>query len=186
MVQPMIDNRAVAATQGGIRERSDMPRFYWDSCGERFYFTSESKNWIRRFHNIGFSTVNCAVRRSVWERHPFGKMETMEDKSFQRRVHLEGHEIVYSEGWVYHTHNYDLEQLRRRCQDEGYGWRLVGEGYSLAQAIRDTFLWKNYIELLRGLWDGRVTKFSEVAFPFLRPYWVYKGNRFNRALVGQE
>jgi glycosyltransferase involved in cell wall biosynthesis len=186
MVQPMIDNPAIAAMQGGIRERDDMPRFFWDSCGERFYFTSESKNWIRRFHDIGFSTVNCAIRRSVWEKHPFGKMDIMEDKGFQRRVHLEGYEIAYSEGWVYHTHDYDLDQLRRRCQDEGYGWRLVGEAYSLGLAIRDTFLWKNYIELLRGLWNGRVKKPAEVVYPFLRPYWVYKGNRLNRSLVGKE
>lgn len=186
MVQPMIDNPAIAATQGGIRERSDIPRFFWDSCGERFYFTHESTSWIRRYHNIGFSTVNCGIRRTVWEAHPFGKMDIMEDKGFQRRVHLEGHEIVYSEGWVYHTHDYNFEQLRRRCQDEGYGWRLVGETYSLATALRDTFLWKNYVDLARGLSRRDLTKFSEVIFPLLRPYWVYKGNRFNGSLAGKK
>jgi rhamnosyltransferase len=115
----------------------------------------------RRLHRLLFvytppegtssSTVNYALRRSVWEKHPFGKMAIMEDKGFQRRVHLQGHEIVYSKGWVYHTYDYDFEQLRRRCQDEGYGWRLVGECYPLGVAIRDTFLSKNYLDLVRGL-----------------------------------
>jgi len=182
MLAPFADEHVVAV-QGGIRERHDMRRFFWDSCGETFYFTSESKNWISHHFNMGFSTVNAAIRRSKWQQHPFGKMEIFEDKGFQRAVHLNGNEIVYSDGFVYHTHDYTYDQLRRRCQDEGYGWRLVGESYTIWQAIEDTFILKNYTKLARGILNGKVKRWSEVLFPLLRPLWVYKGNHFNQGLL---
>jgi rhamnosyltransferase len=183
MIKPMIENAEVLAVQGGIKERDDMERFFWESCGERFYFTSESKNWIAHYHNMGFSTVNCAIRRSVWQQHRFGQISIFEDKSFQRQIHHQGTEIVYSEGFVYHTHDYTYSQLRRRCEDEGYGWKLVGESYGLAQALRDTFIFKNYRELLSGISDRKVKKWSEIVYPFMRPFWLYKGNHFNQSLT---
>jgi len=182
MLKPFADSNVVAV-QGGIRERNDMRRFFWDSCGDTFYFTSESKTWISNYFNMGFSTVNCAIRLSEWQRHPFSKMDIFEDKGFQRQVHLKGNEIVYSEGFVYHTHDYTYDQLRRRCQDEGYGWRLVGETYSLTQAIQDTVIPSNYARLLQGILEGKVKRWSEVIFPLLRPFWLYKGNHFNSGLL---
>lgn len=176
MVKPLMENRAAAAAQGGIRERDDMPRFFWTSVGERFYFTSESKNWIQRYHNMGFSTINCAIRRAVWEQHHFGDMYICEDKAFQRRVQVRGDEIVYAEGWVCHSHDYNFSQLRKRCRDEGYGWHLLGEEYSCKQAVRDTLILKNYTTLVRGILAGKVKKWSEIVYPVLRPWWVYGGN----------
>lgn len=183
MVQPMVDNAAIAAVQGGIRERHDMQRFFWDSCGETFYFTSEAKNWISTYHNMGFSTVNCAIRRSVWQAHPFGKMDIFEDKGFQGRIHKQGNEIVYSDGFVYHTHDYNFDQLRRRCIDEGYGWRLVGENYALGACLKDMFILPNYRKLLKGMRDRKVRQVSEIVFPFLRPIWVYMGNHYSQGLT---
>jgi rhamnosyltransferase len=182
MVKPFDEDESLLAVQGGIRERNDMQRFFWDSCGETFYFTSESKKWIARYHNMGFSTVNAAIRRSAWQQHPFGDMEIFADKGFQPRCIIRD-EIVYGDGWVYHTHDYTYQQLRKRCQDEGYGWRLVGENYRLIDCIRDTFIIKNYIRLTQGICNRQVTKWSEIVFPFMRPYWVFRGNHFNRGLL---
>ncbi|MGQ9864971.1 MAG: glycosyltransferase [Pseudanabaenaceae cyanobacterium] len=182
MIAPFADPE-VLAVQGGIRERDDIQRFFWDSCGERFYFTSEAKNWIARYHNMGFSTVGCAIRRSVWEQHPFGTIDIMEDKHFQRQVHHRGPEIVYSPATVLHTHDYTFAQLRRRCLDEGYGWRLVGERYTFGDCVRDMLRGSNYRELWRGWRAGQIRRWSEVVFPLLRPWWVYKGNRFQKGLT---
>jgi len=182
MVQPMIVNQAVAATQGRIKERKDIRRFYWGTGSKKFYFTTESVGWARRYQGIGFSTVNCAIRRSVWEKNPFGKMDIMEDKDFQRRIHLTKDSIVYAEGYVYHSHDYTYQQLRKRCQDEGYGWRLVGERYSRQQAIRDYFVVRNYLLLLFGLLTFQLRSLPEFLYPFVRPYWVYVGNNFNQDL----
>ena len=72
-LEPLCMGDEFASVQGGIREFSDRPRFFWDSCGSRFYFTRESERWIPRYGGIGFSTVNAAIRRAAWEACPFGK-----------------------------------------------------------------------------------------------------------------
>ncbi len=185
MVAPFAQDEAIIAVQGRIKEHSGKKRFFWDSCGENFYFTSEMDNWIKRYYGIGFSTVNCAIRRSAWQQYPFGKIDILEDKGFQRRVHINGQEIIYSEGGVFHTHDYDYAQLRKRCQDEGYGWRLLGERYTIFACLKDILIFKNYKKLLRGILTGEVKKFSELIFPFLRPFWVYKGNNYNKGLISQ-
>lgn len=183
MIQPMIDNNEILATQGAIKEREDTLRFFWDSCGENFYFSSESNNWIKFYKGIGFSTVNCCIRRSVWEQHHFGNKDILEDKFFQKQIQKNGSEIVYADGCVYHTHNYSYQELYKRCQNEGYGWRLVGERYTLKQAIGDTFILKNYKKLLKGLLKRKINKWAEFIYPFKRAYWVYKGNHFNKKLI---
>ncbi|MCA8977355.1 MAG: glycosyltransferase family 2 protein [Planctomycetes bacterium] len=176
MVRPLVDAPEVLAVQGGIRERDDVPRFYWDSCGPRFYFTSEATRWIRRYHGIGFSTVNCAIRRETWAEHRFGRMDTFEDKAFQRQIHRTGREIASTAAFVRHTHDYDFEQLRRRCREEGYGWRLVGEDYSWWRSVRDMFSARNCWRLLRGLATGRIRSWAEIVYPFMRSRWVFQGN----------
>jgi rhamnosyltransferase len=172
----------VAAVQGGIRELPDPgARFYWDSCGQRFYFTRESDRWIDRFEGIGFSTVNAAIRRSAWERHPFGWAPIMEDKKWQREVVDAGYAIrARPEAAVFHTHNYDLRGLIRRCRSEGFGWRLLGEPYRLADMLRDMLVPRVYRDLVRGLSAGRIRSPAELFFPVLRPLMVYRGNRWSR------
>jgi rhamnosyltransferase len=174
----------VAAVQGGIRELPDPgARFYWDSCGQRFYFTRESDRWIDRFEGIGFSTVNAAIRRSAWERHPFGWAPIMEDKKWQREVVDAGYTIrACPEAAVYHTHNYDLRGLIRRCRSEGFGWRLLGEPYRLVDMARDMVVPRVYRDLLRGLGAGRIRSSAELFFPVLRPLMVYRGNRWSRGV----
>ena len=185
MVEPFAADNAIAAVQGRIKEDFESPLFFWGSCGEGFYFTSEAMNWISKYHGIGFSTVNCAIRRSIWQQHPFGKMDIVEDKGFQKRVHINGWEIVYSEGSVFHTHDYNYSQLKRRCQDEGYGWRLMGEDYAFLACLKDILILKNYVKLVRGILSGRVKKTSEILFPLMRPVWVFKGNRYNTGLLSR-
>ena len=85
---------------------------------------------------------------------------------------------------VFHTHNYDLHALIKRCQQEGFGWRLVGETYACADMIRDTLSPAKYGDLWRGVRDGRVRTVAEVLFPFLRPWLVFRGNRLRRTYPG--
>jgi rhamnosyltransferase len=181
LLKPLGPGNEYAAVQGGIREFSDQPRFFWDSCGSRFYFTRESERWIPRYGGIGFSTVNAAIRRSTWETCPFGEAVIMEDKKWQRAAYARGFHIAYEpDAAVFHTHNYDLRALIRRCQQEGFGWRLVGERYSFTDMLRDTLSCTKYRDLWRGLWDGNVRTSAELLFPVLRPWLVFRGNRLLR------
>ncbi len=184
LVVPFADPR-VAAVQGGIaefpHEQPGIRRFFWDSCGERFYFTRESNRWIRRFEGLGFSTVNAAIRREVWQEIPFGWAPIMEDKKWQREVIEAGYRIESRhDAFVYHTHDYDLRSLRRRCQSEGYGWQLLGEQYNLADMLRDMAQPRMLGELWRGVRQRRIHSTAELVFPWFRPCMLFVGNRWGR------
>ena len=183
LVSPFDDgDERLAGVQGGIAEVDDLDqRFFWDSCGARFYFTSESHHWIADHGGIGFSTVNCAVRRSIWQRHPFGRAAIMEDKKWQREITKVGLEIhMQQEALVHHTHNYTNRELLRRCSSEGTGWRALGEAYTIGDLTRDMFNHDTWRELARGIRERRIRSAGELFFPLLRPMALYWGNHFTR------
>lgn len=188
LVAPFAVANPPAAVQGGIREfpaellpEVGRRRFYWDSCGPRFYFTRESEGWIARHDGIGFSTVNCALRRDVWCELPFGAAPILEDKQWQQAAARRGLRIVAApEAAVWHTHDYDLGALLARCASEGLGWRRLGERYRLATALRDATrasLWRDWRAGLRARRLGRA---AELAFPLARPLALWWGNRWAR------
>ncbi len=68
-----------------------------------------------------FSNVNAALRRELWQRHPFPEDLIMsEDQDWSRRVLLEGYAVVYEPAAaVRHSHNYTLLGALRRFFDSG-------------------------------------------------------------------
>lgn len=60
-----------------------------------------------------FSTVSCAVRRDIWEKHPFDNdIIIAEDQQWARRILEQGLKIAYEpSSMVYHSHNYTPRQL---------------------------------------------------------------------------
>jgi rhamnosyltransferase len=82
-----------------------------------------------------FSNVNAAIRRELWERHPFVQDIVMsEDQDWARRVLLEGFALVYEpRAAVRHSHDYTLLAALRRFFDSGASadrTYLAGEGTS--------------------------------------------------------
>jgi rhamnosyltransferase len=191
LVAPFESGDPPAAVQGGIREfpserlaELGRRRFYWDSCGPRFYFTRESEAWIARHGGIGFSTVNCAIARWAWEQLPFGPAAILEDKLWQKRAAERGWQIVEApEAVVWHTHDYDVRSLTRRCVSEGYGWRLVGERYRLGTALGDLARSEVWRDWWRGLRGGALSRPAELLFPVLRPLALWWGNRWARGVL---
>ncbi len=175
----------LAAVQGGSIDVVDTERrFFWGTSGERFYFTSESHRWIERFGGVGFSTTNCAIRRIVWDQYRFGEASILEDKKWQRQILDAGYEIcALPEVKVFHSHDYDLRTLLRRCSSEGFGWRSLGERYSLIDAVSDVFSPSVWRELLFGLQQKSVRTSAEIGFPLLRPFALWWGNRFSRRVL---
>jgi len=186
LLEPLLSDRTgrIVAVQGGIREVEDrLARFYWDSCGARFYFTRESQQWLARYGGLGFSTVHCAIRRRAWERYPFGWAPIMEDKKWQREISDAGLEIVARHDvCVEHTHNYALRDLLRRCASEGYGWHLLGEAYTIRDMLADITNRSVWRDRAAGLKNGGIRTGSEKWFPILRPAAVWWGNRVSRRM----
>ena len=180
LIEPLLLSDEYAAVQGGIQERGRAHRFFWNSCGSLFYFSRLSERWIARYDGIGFSTVNAAIRRRVWEELPFGEAPIMEDKKWQEAAVARGYKILYrSEVKVVHSHDFDLKDLFRRCQREGFGWRLAGEKYTLLDMLYDLLSPRKYAVLMAGLRRGEVRSLAEVLYPVLRPVLEFKGNRIN-------
>lgn len=184
LTDPLLRPGPYAAIQGGIREvPEESQRFFWHSCGGRFYFTRESDRWIENFDGIGFSTVNAALRREAWAEIPFGWAPIMEDKKWQRQARDGGLRIAQlPSAAVFHTHDYDLRALIKRCAAEGYGWQALGLRYGLGDLLGDLFVWDVYREQLRGVVRRRIRSAAELFFPWLRPLALYWGNRHLRAL----
>ncbi len=181
LVEPLQSgDETLAAVQGGILEVPEAGRrFFWDSCGELFDFTRETARWLDAYRGIRFSTVNCALRRTCWQRHNFGWATVLEAKKWQRDAVDAGFRIVdRPDAAVHHTHAHDLGSLARRFRSEGCGWRTLGQRYTVWDAVLDMLKPGIYRTLLGGLARGRVRTSAELLFPWLRPLALWWGNRW--------
>ena len=67
-----------------------------------------------------FNDVASAVRRELWERHPFPRTNFGEDVLMARALIEAGWQVVYDhEATVEHSHDYDAEQMRARGEIDG-------------------------------------------------------------------
>ena len=61
-----------------------------------------------------------AMRRSLWERHPYPRCRGAEDLLMARAILHAGYTVVYDDrAIVQHTHEYDLEQTTARARVDG-------------------------------------------------------------------
>jgi len=74
-----------------------------------------------------FSNAASAIRRSLWEKHPFDEtLPYCEDWEWARSMLRLGHTIVYEpDAVVHHSHNDSLRVVYRRCQQEMSARRIL-------------------------------------------------------------
>ena len=179
-----LDDDSIAVVQGmDILPGDGDNLFYWDKVG-LFYHTRDCKKWMAAYDNIGVSFTSCAIRRTVWEGNPMGRIEMSEDKVFQKRMRGKGYKIFFQrEAKDYHSHIYTATSLAKRCENEGLGWRNVDIEYSFMDMLKDIFKSEILFHLIRGLYTLEISRFSELLFPLIRPIFVYKGNKFSEKYV---
>lgn len=193
LTAPILADPPVDAVQGAIAEMPDAEftadgaaRFFWGTGGPRFYFTRESKQWIARHGGIGFSTVHCAIRREAWRKLPFGPAPILEDKKWQAEALARGYRIATvgeHEALVWHSHQYDLRSLWRRCASEGFGWRGIGVDYGSRTALVDLLrapIWREWRSAVAS--RVRLTP-AEFLFPMLRPLALWWGNHCSKSVL---
>lgn len=180
LVKPLIDNKADVA-QGRVVVLGNGNIFFWERKG-LFYFTSEGQRFIRQYGNMGLSCCSLSFKREAWLNTRFGNAVMNEDKVIQRKLFENGYRIVKANDSIaYHGHNYSLRSLKNRCENEGLGWRCAGETYHFSQMIKDLVQKKwVYGLLIRGILNGEIRSLSESLFLFIRPIYLFKGNRFTK------
>ena len=172
---------AIAAVQGIDLLPLDQPIFYWDKVG-MFYQTRDCRKWNERYHGIGLSFANCALRRSVWEVNRFGRVAMSEDRVFQQRITAEGYLCFIQ--WTancFHSHHYPtVAILVKRCANEGHGFRNVGIDYTVRDLLFDLLRPSVWYLWTVGLLRGPLRTLPELLFPLVRPLAVFAGNHFAR------
>jgi rhamnosyltransferase len=179
LTEPLLRPGRHDAIQGGIVEIPERAgRFFWDSGGDRFYYTRETSSWMADYSGLGFSTVNCAIRRSAWEAIHFGWAPIMEDKKWQARATRQGRSIGQRhQAAVAHSHDWTSGGLWRRCRAEGEGWALLDRPYTFGDMIHDLRhapTWRTWAAALR---HRQLRSRAEVLFPLIRPLALWRGSR---------
>ncbi len=107
----------VGAAFGRQIPRRDCQAVYAHDYARCFGPDRETAQW-----DHFFSMANSAVRRDVWEQHPFREdLQYSEDDEWSRRLVARGWQIAYAEkAAVIHSHNYTLFQAFRRCYGEAF------------------------------------------------------------------
>ena len=127
--------------------------------------------------------ANSAIRRSLWEEHPFDETLTgLEDLAWSSWARESGYTITYAaEAVVVHNHNETMKQVYKRYQREAIAikqilpnsrftfWRFLiqwvkSSGSDWMQARREGVLGKQFFSILR--------------FRFLQQWGTYRGYHY--------
>lgn len=170
------------------KDSYDRDIFFWEKKG-LFYFTSEGDEFIKKYGNIPLSCCSLSIKKQAWADTGFGNALMNEDKAIQRKLAEKNYRIVLAnDSLAYHGHNYNLRSLINRCENEGFGWKCIEVSYSFSQMLQDLKLKKKidneksiYDFFIKSLRNKEIISAAELLFLFIRPIFIYKGNRFGKA-----
>ena len=74
-----------------------------------------------------FSTVSCAIRKSIWKNFKFPEdIPVYEDTALIRKIIGSGYKVIYEpKSVVYHAHNYSILGIFQRYFDTGLIWNKL-------------------------------------------------------------
>ena len=128
LLQPLRDEQVAGAYARQIPRSSADPliRFFLErTYGPRPAWRRLSASATVSIDDIFFSNVSSAIRRDVWQQHPFRDDIVMsEDQYWAFDVLRAGYDVAYvPDAQVYHSHNYTLPMLFRRNWQSGASLR---------------------------------------------------------------
>lgn len=153
--------------------------FYWEK-NYLFYYSSEGKEFIKRYGGLGLSCINLAFHKNVWEKCKFTGVSFCEDKIFQKRLFMSGFTSIYNKkASVFHAHPYTtIRSLFKRVSNEGLGWKQAGEKYNLYLFLKDTSRIDLHFLAIKNLINNKLNYPSEILFFLIRPLALYWGSHF--------
>ena len=154
LLEPFADP-AVALTYG--KQRGDENSKFSEHQIFARWFPEES---VARQGHPFCNNANAALRRLIWEGHPFDESLTgLEDLAWAKWAYEQGHAIAYAaEAEVIHVHNETPRGVQNRYRREGMGFKwiypeahfslydfgrnlLTNIGFDLLHAARANLLW---------------------------------------------
>lgn len=152
-------------TPGRVVKRiADMDDYNRDRAGQAF-----------------FANTSSAIRKDVWVRFPFRRVDFAEDSDWADRVLVAGYALIYEPASaVYHSHNYGLVEQLRQNFDHARGMKQLFDppsyrGVSLGSMVAGAFReWPNDIRYLRSC--GSLSWWQKVKHLLYSPWWYLSCN----------
>jgi GT2 family glycosyltransferase len=185
MTDDIVNGKADVVQGQIVSPPGDKGVFLWDRNG-RFYFTSEGRDFFRKYGDLGLSCACLALSRAAWQATGFSGSAYATDKFIQRALVEKGFRIAGTRDVVaWHGHAYSLRGLVKRCLNEGYGWRVSGAKYKVLWCLRDLTIGfaENATAWLRCLWSAQARDVGSILFFQIRPICVLIGNRFLKQMI---
>lgn len=133
------------------------------------------------------STVNCAIRKSIWKKIRFREVLYAEDQLFGRNLIEKGYTKVYArDAAVLHSHNYSLLNFFKRYFDEYRGLNIsLGDVGSISFFILLPLIVKGSVTDIRYIIKNTRGKrlywcLYTPFFHFVRSLGAYLGGRYQR------
>jgi glycosyltransferase involved in cell wall biosynthesis len=127
LVRPLLSDRSLAATYG-----KQVPIRGHNPFEERATLDAFRTQHDGRIKAI-FSNANCAIRRTVWEDHPFDeKAPFAEDFIWAKKISSNTCKIQYVEGAeVFHSHAFDIRFWSKRYYDNAFLTQYLESVYKI-------------------------------------------------------
>lgn len=127
LLDPAVDavyGRQIPREGASLERQASLALMYGDQP-LRKHWSDLARQGYLLYH---FSTVTCAIRTSVWRRHPFPEhLPVFEDMGFSKSLLDAGGTIVYEPAAaVRHSHDYAPGRLFRRFYDTGVIYERLG------------------------------------------------------------
>ncbi|MEJ5203371.1 MAG: glycosyltransferase family 2 protein [Anaerolineales bacterium] len=173
LLAPFTDSQ-VALTYG--KQRGAETTKYSEHQIFRHWFPEHSQ--LRQSHPF-CNNANAAIRRSLWELHPYNEtLPALEDLAWARWAFEQGHAIAYvAEAEIIHVHNESWQGVFNRYRREGMAFKQIypHETFRLYDLVR---LWiANVWHDLRAARRERArVKWQDIArFRWMQFWGTYRG-----------
>jgi len=127
------------------------------------------------------NNANCAVRRSLWEQHPYDEALTgLEDIAFAKQVLADDHKIAYiPDAQIAHVHEEGFRRILNRYRREAMAYQEISGRSELSLTKAVTLAARNITGDIRAaLNDGDATEIpSAVSFRVAQFAGAYMGYR---------
>ncbi|MEO8376578.1 MAG: glycosyltransferase family A protein [Candidatus Sumerlaeota bacterium] len=134
------------------------------------------------------NNANCAIRRSLWERHHFDETLTgLEDLGWAKWLDSIGGKVAYAaRAGVYHLHDETWPQVFRRYEREAIALKNITPDlhFSFADFLR-LFAYSTWLDMCAAIRNGLLVSSiaSIFAFRFMQYWGTYRGSNYRRAVT---